>query len=91
MTRNAVAGQYGGSTPKARFHGESMNQGRHGNPAMSMPSARTIAMSWILLPAMAIIMSSVTTGDNPATNPIGISAPVNPGSRIPLNDCVAIT
>lgn len=68
-----------------------MNQGRHGSPAMSMPSARTIAMPWTLLPARAIIRSNVTTADNPATNPIGISAPVKPGSRMPLNDSVAIT
>ncbi|COY62885.1 Uncharacterised protein [Mycobacterium tuberculosis] len=38
-----MAAQYGGKTPNARFQLELMNHGRQGSPAMSMPSARTIA------------------------------------------------
>ena len=70
---------------------ESMNHGRHGSPAISMPRARTIAMPWILLLATATISSSVTTADRPANRPIGIKAGIRAGARIPLNDMVATT
>ena len=33
----------------------------------------------------------LTTADSPASSPMGISAGTKPGSRIPLNDIVAIT
>jgi hypothetical protein len=68
-----------------------MNHGRAGKPAISMPSARTIARPWILLLATAMISNSVTTADSPASSPIGIRAGTRPGWRIPLNDIVAIT
>jgi hypothetical protein len=39
----SLAAQYDGSTPKAKFQAESMNDGKHGGPAISMPRARTMA------------------------------------------------
>ncbi|WP_369828008.1 hypothetical protein, partial [Mycobacterium sp. 852002-51163_SCH5372311] len=35
--------------------------------------------------------SSVTTADNPASSPIGISVGTSPGLRMPLKDIVAMT
>ncbi len=68
-----------------------MNHGRHGNPAISIPSARTIARPWILLPATATISSRHTTADRPESNPIGINAGNIRVARIPLSEVVAIT